>query len=74
MLTTRGRRYTVEFDPSLAEAIESAAQARSTPYRRVTISDIVREAVVRFLLPLEGTNGSHLPPQSTIPPKTAGSL
>ena len=57
-LTPRGRRITVDFDPIIAERIAEEASARSSVYRRVTASDIVREAVARFLLPLDGTNGS----------------
>lgn len=56
---TKGRRITVEFDQALADAIFREAQARSTMVRKVTVSDIIREAVGDLLLPVEGTNRSH---------------
>ncbi len=66
-LTPRGRRITVDFDPTIADRIAEEAASRSTLYRRFTASDIVREAVVRFLLPNEGTDGSHLGTDTTEP-------
>lgn len=74
MLTTRGRRITVEFDPRLADRITEEATARSTAYRRVTTSDIVREAVARFLLPIDGSERSQGGADTTAPTQLVGSL
>ena len=41
----------VEFAPELACELSAAARSRTTPYRKVTVSDLVREAVAVFLLP-----------------------
>jgi metal-responsive CopG/Arc/MetJ family transcriptional regulator len=57
-VTPRGRKISVEFDAMLADAIDAASSERSTPYRKTTASDIVREAVARFLLLDGGTNSS----------------
>jgi hypothetical protein len=57
-VTPRGRKISVEFHPALAALIDEAAVSHSTAYRRATASDIIREAVARFLLPSEGTNRS----------------
>lgn len=73
-VTPRGRKISVEFAPSLAQAIDCAALEGSTPYRRLTASDIIREAVARFLLPCDGTNGSHKGTDTTVPNKKGGSL
>jgi hypothetical protein len=45
--STRERRkvIAVEIGPELAEAVLKEAQERTTVYRKVTLSDIVREAL-----------------------------
>ena len=67
--TRRGRRLSISFDEAVADAIDEAAKERSTAHQRVTASAIVREAVVRFLLPSEGTirsqNGTNISDQDS---------
>lgn len=48
MSSQRGRRISVELPHALAEALEREAENRSSVVRRVTISDVVREALARF--------------------------
>lgn len=72
----RGSRHrvVVEVDSSLADAITAAAARASTSYRRVTASDIVREAVARFVLPSEETIGFQSETKSSAKKRKAGSL
>ena len=58
---TRGRRrIAVEFEAILADEIAREADKRSSPARRVTASDIIREAVAAFVLPANDTNGTQI--------------
>jgi hypothetical protein len=45
----------VELQPELADGIARLIDERSTSYRRLTASDVIREAVAAFILPDDET-------------------
>jgi len=66
------RRLTVEFDSSLADALEAVAAEESGLEGKIPVSRIVRTACVEFLRCRNGSDNSQTGLKSTLQPLSRG--